>query len=1129
MAKGKSSGIFDSSGENRKKLRASVGEKEIIAYRKENIELEKKEIKQLQKRISLSKKSAELKKQEQAQLEKQLETVGKLSDEEYDRYDSNEKFLKQLESEEKILENRRKNLSRLKKIEDDRVQSFEKILSTNEELDDINTSIANKFGKQSKLAEKIGIITDQTLKTHKVSASIIDSMKDTTEKKRAIELNEAFKQRTISIASASNELAKGKISQEEYNSIIIQAKEMWEDVLSKMKLTSPEAKALADTMKSATVATDSFYNSTLKSQKVLQGMDMLMGEFSGIPAMREFGELIKTNKNNTLAFRVALFALGAAAGKALYDYFGALDKIQRLAPFEKDIAQLEGQNQIREKQIELSKVDGKIRVDNAQELASVNESIFKAQWDAANASKRAASEFNAQIQQSALQFRTASKTALFGDKLGGVGYGAAQMEMAGVSADRVAESMKTTGNVMGKMPTSKVASDMAVMATRTGATDESLASLTHMFMDIDGLSMSTAVNMEDGLAAMAKSLNIPMDAFINEMAEASKEMLGYQIKSGPALAKQVAYAKSLGVSFSDIAKAGQNMVLNYKDSIKSEMQLSAMLGKQVDLSEVRSKFAMGDTKGALEALKAQGLNPAEMDMFQQQALQQATGMDLQTLRNIYTGEGRTANLKEGSAATNNRQFLGRVESAQREQAIGSANISANQAVFSAELEKKITEEYFNKILNPQSEADKLFSKQAFDLEKQKTDAEIKAINQSIDVKVATILDPTMQSLKARLEQANQELDYFKIALSGAAGLAGGFASSVLGELGGKVLGKGFDVLGKKAMKGPAGKLLQKVIPSFGNVTTNTAAPIVTKRGITLQRNIVANEAKDLALQSASKNVASKSASIVSKIGVKSIGKSLVKGLVKGGPTGILSTAASMAGDYFGGQREAEGMAEGDRSKVNTGKAMKAGATALEYAGYGAVIGSIIPGVGTAIGAGVGGIVGGIKGIWDNWYSDEAKIQDEKLKSIEEENARKEAAAAAAAAANMMPNQSVSQTSTDDSVNLLNQIKINDHVRGISMYAEMQKQTNQLRVVNGQLVKTVDRVHKANDNLTYLNNNRMAELININKNIQTLQEANVELMTLLVKNAQIPAEVTLDGKLVGKKLGDMYQSSRTIAF
>jgi hypothetical protein len=68
------------------------------------------------------------------------------------------------------------------------------------------------------------------------------------------------------------------------------------------------------------------------------------------------------------------------------------------------------------------------------------------------------------------------------------------------------------------------------------------------------------------------------------------------------------------------------MVLNYKDSIKAEMSLSAMLGKNVDLSEVRAKFMSGDTEGALSSLKAKGLKPSEMNMFQKQALQQQQQM-----------------------------------------------------------------------------------------------------------------------------------------------------------------------------------------------------------------------------------------------------------------------------------------------------------------------------------------------------------------------------------------------------------------------------------------------------------------------------------------------------------------------
>lgn len=1091
MAKGKSSGIFDSSGEDRKKLRSSVGEEESIAYKKQSIELEKKEIKELQKRISLNKKSAALKKEEQVQLEKQLETVGKLSDEEYARYDNNEKFLKQLQSEEKILENRRKNLSRLKKAEADRIQSFEKLLSTNEELDDINTSIANKFGQQSKLAQKIGIITDQTLKTHKVSASIIDSMKDPNEKKRAIELNEAFKQRTTSIANASNEFAKRNISEEQYNDIIIESNKTWEDILSKMKLTSPEAKALVDTMKSATAATDEFYDSAKKSQKVLQGIDTLMGEFSGIPAMREFGEVIKNVNANSSVLKLSLFALGAAATKFAYDYFGALDKIERAAPFQTQINNLEAQKQVIEKTIPVQNKGirtQQIVSDLLSEQASLREQIFKAEWDAANAARRANLEFNAQIQQSALQFRTASKTALFGDKLGGVGYGAAQMEMAGVSADRVAEAIKTTGNVLGKMPTSKVASDMAVMATRTGATDESLASLTHMFMDIDGLSMSTAVNMEDGLAAMAKSLNIPMDAFINEMAEASKEMLGYQIKSGPALAKQVAYAKSLGVSFSDIAKAGQNMVLNYKDSIKSEMQLSAMLGKQVDLSEVRSKFAMGDTKGALEALKAQGLNPAEMDMFQQQALQQATGMDLQTLRNIYTGEGRTGNLKEGNAEAGNRSFLGRVESAQREQAIGSANISANQAILSAKLEQEISSKYFSLIADSQSK----MGAEYINILNQKLGADTAAIELDRMKNNAVINNKELQGLSAAIDQTTQRMNLLQTVITGVIGAIGGLA----------LMG-----IGSSLMKGKGGSMLKNMIPSFGKTAVQNTVESSAKIG-TKGNPFITEGGKKLygaAAKNASESVAKKAASvagtsIVSKGGVKAVEKLGISGLAKAGGKGLLKKIPGVgliAGAGFAADRFKGGDYLGALGELASGVA------------------STLPGIGTAVSMAIDA------GLALKDMSSEAKSVSSDMSNGISVNdiSSNMGTASVAASADVSSNQ----------IDILNSIQKNDHTRGVSMYKEMQHQSAQLRVLNAQSVKTFDRVHKANDNLAHLNNVKMMELININKNIQTLQEANVELMTLLLKHAQIPAEVTLDGKLVGKKLGDIYQSSRTIAF
>jgi hypothetical protein len=284
------------------------------------------------------------------------------------------------------------------------------------------------------------------------------------------------------------------------------------------------------------------------------------------------------------------------------------------------------------------------------------------------------------------EFKSASKTALFGKGLGSVGYGAAQLQLAGVGAEQIASQMQAASDATGKMPSSKVAADMAVLAARTGQSAEGIASINEMFMRVDGSSESTALNMQEGLRAMADQAGINLGGLMTEMAESSKEMLGYQIKSGSALAKQVTFARTMGVSFQDIAKAGQSMVLNYKDSIKSEMQLSAMLGKNVDLSEVRASFASGDTEGALKALQAQGLDPAKMDMFQQQMLQQATGMDLTTLSKINKNTGKSVGLGEGNAKAGNQSFLGKTESAARTEAVKNAAISVEQGKFNIKMD-----------------------------------------------------------------------------------------------------------------------------------------------------------------------------------------------------------------------------------------------------------------------------------------------------------------------------------------------------------------------------------------------------------------------------------------------------------
>jgi len=91
----------------------------------------------------------------------------------------------------------------------------------------------------------------------------------------------------------------------------------------------------------------------------------------------------------------------------------------------------------------------------------------------------------------------------------------------------------------------------------------------------------------------------------------------------------------------DMAVASGTMVLNYKDSIKSEMSLSAMLGKNVNLSEVRARLMSGDMAGGASALKSAlgGVDIGSMNAFQKQELSKSTGMGIDQLMELTQSKG----------------------------------------------------------------------------------------------------------------------------------------------------------------------------------------------------------------------------------------------------------------------------------------------------------------------------------------------------------------------------------------------------------------------------------------------------------------------------------------------------------
>jgi hypothetical protein len=693
---------------------------------------------------------------------------------------------------------------------DEHNKSIKDSIESYDDMDDALTSIGSRMGKNNAVYEGI----NQKILKSKVAlgqiSSILQGQTQLTarQEENVMSAAEAYKGFVVDISDASKKINQGNISQEEYNQLV---KSSYENLTGMVDLIDDSTEAgqhLKSQFEALTKESESFYNASMKSLGATQSLDEVMGSFSGIPALSELNTLIKTNTKDTLAFKAAVFALGAALGNAAFEYFGA--------PI---TAAMEQDKQRAQNRIDTESSIGKIAVDSQSIPAQIEQErlearldsegeIARMQYETAFIAQRVANEFNAEMQSGAAAFERAAKTALFGKGIGSVGYGAAQLNLIGVGADTIASAMETTSTAMGRMPSAKLAADMAVMAERTGASVDEIVSINEMFQRIDGSSEATAMNLSEGLRNMADQANIGLGGLMREIADASKDALSYQIKSGPALAKQVAYAQSLGVNFGDIAKAGKSMVMNYSDSIKKEMQLSAMLGKNVDLSEVRAKFASGDTAGALKSLQTQGLDPAQMDMFAQEALSEALGgLDLNTLSKLSQNTGKNVSLTAADAKVGNQEFISRTQAAEVALNTQQAVISANSAMIDQALSQKIADSYM-----ASGEYQKLKENQTLAA----TEAE----------KLAGAMNDAWINSKAFAKQMveSSKLDFVsglkQTLVQGTATILGGIAASLIGS---KLTGGGGGLL---SMFGRGGATVG-ALPTGGSSTLGTPGGVGT--------------------------------------------------------------------------------------------------------------------------------------------------------------------------------------------------------------------------------------------------------------------------------------------------------------
>jgi hypothetical protein len=217
------------------------------------------------------------------------------------------------------------------------------------------------------------------------------------------------------------------------------------------------------------------------------------------------------------------------------------------------------------------------------------------------------------------------------------------LQAIGSSAQSVLESVKNVGVTLATSLSSqiKLSTAAAGLATQYMSSSDDVLSMSNTFRLMDKSSAETGANMAAGVGEFAKLNDMSPAQLFKQMSDAQQDIFKYSNFTTSQFATQAVLLSKMNTSMSAMSKASDSMVLNYKDSIKAEMSLSAMLGKNVNLSEVRARLMSGDMAGGASALKTAlgGVDINSMNPFQKQALQQATGMDVNELMNLTQSKG----------------------------------------------------------------------------------------------------------------------------------------------------------------------------------------------------------------------------------------------------------------------------------------------------------------------------------------------------------------------------------------------------------------------------------------------------------------------------------------------------------
>ena len=206
--------------------------------------------------------------------------------------------------------------------------------------------------------------------------------------------------------------------------------------------------------------------------------------------------------------------------------------------------------------------------------------------------------------------------------------------------DNAVENAKALASEFGGM--NKVSGELqlstSLISTNMGITGTEAAGLLGSFSRLNGNSEEAALNLTKSTQEFAKQNGIIPSALMADLAGSAEEFALFGKDGGENLIKAAAAAAKMGVSLKTMTGIADNL-LDFESSITKELELGALMGRDINLDRARALAYEGKIEEATqETLNALGGIDAfnKMDYFQKKATADLLGTSVAELSKMAT-------------------------------------------------------------------------------------------------------------------------------------------------------------------------------------------------------------------------------------------------------------------------------------------------------------------------------------------------------------------------------------------------------------------------------------------------------------------------------------------------------------